>query len=123
MLEERVIAMATDKRVLDILGSSGEYLEVYGLLKLTCIPDEFNDLFLALVVSVHFSNVLVEDAGTLAAEDAPQILDKGLVEEYQPLLATVLKVDVEVVLLDGLAVRSKLVLNLLYQSALLRDLR
>ena len=44
-------------------------------------------------------------------------------EEYQPLLATVLKVDVEVVLLDGLAVRSKLILNLLYQSALLRDLR
>ena len=74
-------------------------------------------------MSVHFSDVLVEDAGTLAAEDAPQILDKGFVEEYQPLLATIFKVDVEVVLLDGLAVRSKLILNLLYQSALLRDLR
>ena len=123
MLEERVVAMATDKRVLDMVGPSGEYLEVDGLLKLACIADEFDDLFFALVVSVHFSDVLVEDAGTLAAEDAPQILDKGLVEEYQPLLATVLKVDVEVVLLDGLAVRSKFVLNLLYQSALLRDLR
>ena len=123
MLEERVVAMATDKRVLDMVGPSGEYLEVDGLLKLACIADEFDDLFFALVVSVYFSDVLVEDAGTLAAEDAPQILDKRLVEEYQPLLATVLKVDVEVVLLDGLAVLSKLVLNLLYQSALLRDLR
>ena len=51
------------------------------------------------------------------------MLDKWLAEKDQTLLAAILEVDVEVVLLDTLAMRAKLVLDLLHEFALSRYLR
>ena len=71
----------------------------------------------------YLRDVLAEHVGTPVAEQAPQILHERLTEENEALLAAVLEVNVEVVLLDALAVRSKLLLDLLHQLALPRDLR
>ena len=51
------------------------------------------------------------------------MLDEWLAEEDEALLAAILKVDVEVVLFDALAVRPKLFLDFLHKFALTRYLR
>lgn len=68
-------------------------------------------------------NVLSEDIGTLFSEKVPEVLNKWFAKEDQTLLATVLEVDVEVVLLDALTVRSKLILDFLYELPLACYLR
>ena len=73
-------------------------------------------------VRCDLRDVLSEDVSTFVPEEAPEELDERLAEEYQALLAAVFEVNVEVVLFDRLAVRSKLVLNLLYEAPLSRDL-
>ena len=67
-------------------------------------------------------DILSKDISTLVPEEAPKELDERLTEENEALLAAVFEVYVEVVLFDRLAVRSKLVLKLLYEAPLSRDL-
>ena len=71
---------------------------------------------------IYLRDVLAEHVSTLLTEHAPQILHQRLTEENEALLAAVLEVNVEVVLLHALAVRSKLLLDFLHQLALSRDL-
>ena len=73
-------------------------------------------------MSRDFRDVLSKDVSAFVTEEAPEVLDERLAEEYQALLAAVFEVYVEVVLFDRLAVRSKLVLKLLYEAPLSRDL-
>ena len=70
----------------------------------------------------HLGDVLTEDIGALLAKKAPQVLDERLAEEYEALLAAVLEVDVEVVLLDALAVRAKFILDFRDELSFPRDL-
>ena len=70
----------------------------------------------------HLGDELTEDIGALLAKKAPQVLDERLAEEYEALLAAVLEVDVEVVLLDALAVRAKFILDFRDELSFPRDL-
>ena len=70
----------------------------------------------------HLGYELTEDIGALLAKKAPQVLDERLAEEYEALLAAVLEVDVEVVLLDALAVRAKFILDFRDELSFPRDL-
>jgi len=73
-------------------------------------------------VCSHLGYELTEDIGALLAKKAPQVLDERLAEEYEALLAAVLEVDVEVVLLDALAVRAKFILDFRDELSFPRDL-
>ena len=66
----------------------------------------------------HLGDVLSEHISALVPEKTPEVLHEWFAEENQPLLATVLEVNVEVVLLDAVAVRSKLVLDFLHKLPL-----
>ena len=103
-------------------GSSGENLEFDSFLKLTGVFDQLDDFLFSLIMSVDLGDVLAEDVGTPISENGPKVLDEGFAEENEPLLATVLEVDVEVVLLHALAVGLELLLNIGKELAVSRDL-
>ena len=65
---------------------SREDLEIDCFLQLACIFHELDHLLLALQVRSHFRDVLTKDVSAGFSEDAPQVLDKWLTEEYKTLL-------------------------------------
>ena len=74
-------------------------------------------------LGVDFCDVFPEGIGALVPENGPQVLHERLTKEYEPLLAAVLEVNVEVVLADALRVGPKLVLDFLHEFALAGHLR
>ena len=81
--------------------NSRENLEIDCFLQLAGILDQLEHFLLPLVVSRHLGDVLSEHISALVPKKTPEILYQRLTEENQPLLATVLEVNVEVVLLDA----------------------
>ena len=98
-------------------------LKLNCFLQLAGVLDEFDHFLFALVVRDHLSDVLSEHIRALVAEEGPEVLDERLAEEDESFSAGVLKVNVEVVLLDDLTVLAQLLLDFRYQFAVARDFR